>query len=76
MRSIFNIIIINKKASVLEKSGGTYTSFVILHNDNPYKLISSNSPDCIKVIIDLCPTLLVVTLAGKVGAAFSCDHWA
>lgn len=37
--------------------GLTLSLFVVLHNDNPYKLISSNSPDCIKVIIDLHPIL-------------------
>lgn len=37
--------------------------FVIFHNDNPYKLISLNSTDFIKVIIDLYPAVFVVTLA-------------
>lgn len=39
--------------------------FVILGNDNPYKLTSSNSPGPIKVIIGLHPTLFVVTSAGE-----------
>lgn len=38
--------------------------FFIFHNDNPYKHISLNSPDFIKVIIDLYPAVSVVTLAG------------
>lgn len=38
--------------------------FVIFHNGNPYKRISLNSPDFIKVIIDLYPAVFVVTLAG------------
>lgn len=71
MRSIFNIIIINKKkASVLEKSGGTYTLCVVLPNDNPHKLTSSSSPHCRKVITDWGPTLFVVTLAWEGGSSF------
>lgn len=38
--------------------------FVIFPNDNPYKLISLNSPDFIKVTMDLYPAVFVVTLAG------------
>lgn len=49
------LFLLIKKASFLEKSGGIYTFFVILHNDNPYELVSSNSPDYIKVIVDLHP---------------------
>lgn len=37
--------------------------FVIFHNDNPYKLMSLNSPDFVKVITDLYPAVFVVTWA-------------
>lgn len=38
--------------------------FVIFHNGNRYERICLNSPDFIKVIIDLYPAVFVVTLAG------------
>lgn len=45
--------------------GVVLSLFVIFHNGNPYKLISLNSPDFIKVNIDLYPAVFVVTLTGK-----------
>lgn len=65
------LLLIKKLLSWRNQVGLVLSLFFIFHNDNPYKHISLNSPDFIKVIIDLYPAVSVVTLAG---GAFSCNH--
>lgn len=50
--------------------GFILTLFVVLHNDNLYKLVSSNSPDHIKVIIDLRPRYSLCDHFGREGKLF------